>query len=405
MEVIHDIRAREILDSRGNPTVEVILNGAVASVPSGASTGIHEALELRDGGKPYLGEGVQKAVRHVNKIIAPRLKRKSFSLQREFDNSLLQLDGTKNKTRLGANALLGVSLAYARASCGKKPLFAHLHSLLKIKRKMRMPRPLFNIINGGKHADSSLKFQEFMIVPRLRTFKENLRAGSEIYHRLKKDIHAKYGKSSTNVGDEGGFVPPLQKTEEVLKLLVKAINDAGYRGKVDLAIDCAASEFYRKGKYIVDKKKLSREQLFSYYRLLVKKYPIISLEDPFQQEDFEGFALLRKKLGIQIVGDDLTVTTVARIKKAIKYHSCNCLLLKVNQVGTLTEALAAAELAFSSGWKVMVSHRSGETEDTFIADLAVALGCGMIKAGAPCRGERVAKYNRLLKIEEEMKKV
>ncbi len=408
---ITKINARTILDSRGNPTVEVELTAgqgaqticALASVPSGASTGKHEALELRDGGKRFLGLGVQKAIKNIERVIAPKLKGIDCREQEKIDRLMIQLDGTENKSRLGANAILAVSLACARAGAAaeKKELFEYIHKIAGVSRKPALPRPFFNVINGGKHADNELSFQEFMIVPRRKSFAESLRVASEIYHLLKKEVHIKYGKGSTNVGDEGGFAPEeLQSTEEALKMLIKAINDAGYTGKVDLALDCAASEFFKKGTYKVDGKKLTKEKLAEYYLALIKRYPLISLEDPFEQEDFQSFAELRRRSGIHIVGDDLTVTNVRRIRKAISKKSCNCLLLKVNQVGTVTEALAAVRLASAAGWKVMVSHRSGETEDTFIADLAAGIGGGMIKAGAPARGERTAKYNRLLRIEE-----
>lgn len=409
MQAITKIKAREILDSRGNPTVEVdVLVGKKkfsAAIPSGASTGVHEALELRDGGKRYSGMGVQKAVQNVNKKIAPILIGVNCTRQKEIDTLMIEKDNTENKSKLGANAILGVSLACARAGAeaGNLHLFRYINKLSSIKKKISLPRPFFNVINGGKHADNKLSFQEFMIAPGFRSFKQNLQAGSEIYHFLKKELHKKYGKGSTNVGDEGGFSPEgLRKATDTLNILMKAIKKSGYKGKVDLALDCAASEFFRKGKYFVDGKKMSKEKLMKYYLQLIKKYPIISIEDPFEQEDFESFAELRKrtKNRIQVVGDDLTVTNIKRIREAVKEKSCNCLLLKVNQIGTLTEALDAVKLAYKNGWKVMVSHRSGETEDTFIADLAVGIGCGMIKAGAPCRGERTAKYNQLLRIEE-----
>ncbi|MDO8656498.1 MAG: phosphopyruvate hydratase [Nanoarchaeota archaeon] len=410
MTTITSIHAREILDSRGNPTIEVEVHAGnvvgIASVPSGASTGIHEALELRDRGKRFLGLGVQNAVHNVEKIIAPKLKGLDCRQQEKIDRLMITLDGTKNKSKLGANAMLGVSLACARAAAlvQKKELYDYLHLISKVNTKMILPRPFFNIINGGKHADNELSFQEFMIAPRMKSFAENLRVGSEIYHMLKKDLHQKYGKGSTNVGDEGGFAPEqFKNAKEALDMLMKAINDAGYKGKVDIAIDCAASEFYKNGKYTVDGKKLSASELTQYYLSLIQKYPLFSIEDPFHQDDFDAFAELRKKTKIQIVGDDLTVTNIGRIKTAIEKKSCTCLLLKVNQIGTLTEALDAVRLAYANGWKVMVSHRSGETEDTFIADLAVGIGCGMIKAGAPCRGERVTKYNRLGRIEEKLK--
>lgn len=411
MPPIKNLKAREILDSRGNPTVEVSLfyNHSIttAAVPSGASTGIHEALELRDYGKRFLGKGVQKAINNVEKKIFPKLKGIDCRKQQRVDNLMLKLDGTKNKSKLGANAILGVSLANARAGAESSnlTLFEYINKkLLSKERKLSLPRPFFNVINGGKHADNNLSIQEFMIVPQFNTFKKNYQVGSEVYHVLKKDIHKKYGRGFTNVGDEGGFAPQIFKhVRQALTILNKAILDAGYKGKVKIALDCGASEFYSGKKYTVDGKKLSKDQLLSFYLELIKKYPIISIEDPFHEDDFKAFAELRKKSKIQVVADDLTVTNPERIKKAIKEKSCNCLLLKVNQIGTLTEALQAAELAFENGWKVMVSHRSGETEDNFIADLAVALGCGQIKSGAPCRGERTAKYNQLLRIEEFMR--
>lgn len=405
MSPITAIKAREILDSRGNPALEVDLftmqTCQSAAVPSGASTGRHEAVELRDGGKRYLGRGVQKAIHNVEQKISPLLRGIDCQDQRKIDERMIAKDGTKNKSKLGANAILAVSLAAARAASSeqKKFLFQYLHGLAKANRKLIMPKPFFNVINGGKHAGNQLAFQEFMIAPKAKSFAEALRMGSEVYHVLKEVIEKKYGKEAINVGDEGGFAPPLQRAEEALSLLVEAIRRAGYAGKVEIALDCAASEFYKKGKYHLHTV-MGKEQLLDYYVHLIKKYPIISIEDPFEQEDFASFAGLRKRSGIQIVGDDLTVTNVSRIQKAIKNKSCNCLLLKVNQIGTLSEALDAVKLAYKNGWKVMVSHRSGETEDTFIADLTVAISCGMIKAGAPCRGERIAKYNRLLRIEE-----
>ncbi len=434
MTTIQKIKAREILDSRGNPTIEVdvFVQGKrfSAAVPSGASTGTHEALELRDKTKRYGGKGVQKAIRNVEKRIYPLLKGKDCTNQKKIDTIMIEFDGTENKSKLGANAMLGVSLAVARAGafCQKKPLFKYLvlmsanrtsaisdHAQKSLRKSrildgsghsIKMSRPFFNIVNGGKHAGNKLAVQEFMISPRFRNFKENLRVASEIYHTLEKIIERKYGKNATNVGDEGGFAPPLKRAEEALVLIKEAIKRTGYNGRVDIAMDCAASDFYfRKKEYYQLHKKFSKEKLLDYYLELIKKYKIYSIEDPFDEEDFESFAKLREKSGIQVVGDDLTVTNLERIEGAIKEKSCNCLLLKVNQIGTLTEALEAARLAFSAGWKVMVSHRSGETEDTFIADLSVGLGCSMIKAGAPCRGERTAKYNRLLRIEESIKNI
>ncbi len=409
MSQIKSIKAREILDSRGNPTIEVDLSTEKtcqsASVPSGASKGIHEALELRDGTKRYLGKGVQKAVRNVEQKIAPLLKGMDCRQQKKIDELMIKKDGTEHKSKLGANAIMAVSLAAAKTAAAenKQFLFEYFHESARMKKNKIMPKPFFNVINGGKHAGNKLAFQEFMIVPRARSFAEALRMGSEVYHVLKEVIEKKYGKEATNIGDEGGFAPPLKKPEEALNLLQEAIHKAGYKGKIDIAIDCAASEFYNKGVYNLSWG-MSNKKLLAYYLQLIKKYPIISLEDPFEQEDFASFAELRKQSKIQIVGDDLTVTNTERIEAAIKEKSCNCLLLKVNQIGTLTEALDAVRLAYNNGWKVMVSHRSGETEDTFIADLAVGIGCGMIKAGAPCRGERVAKYNRLLRIEELLRK-
>ncbi len=406
MPIIKDIRAREILDSRGQPTIEVQVitknSVGIASVPEGASTGSHEAKELRDGGKRYNGLGVQKAIKNIHSIIRPLLKGIDCTRQKEIDSLMIQKDSSRDKHKIGANALLAVSLACAKAAAASKNLQLHeyltqLPQVVDNNQKPRLPRAYFNVINGGKHATSSLQVQECMIVPHLSSFHENLRAASEIYHLLKIEIHRMYGL--TGVGDEGGFAPPLKTTDEALSLLRKVIVKAGYNGKVDLAIDCAASSFYRNGKYHLDNRLMSAEQLLKHYLTLIKKFKIISIEDPFAEEDFAHFAQLRIKSKIQVVGDDLTVTNPERIKIAINQKSCNCLLLKVNQIGTLTEALEAATLAFAAGWKVMVSHRSGETEDTFIADLAVALGCGQIKAGAPCRGERVAKYNRLLEIE------
>lgn len=405
MPLIRDIHAREILDSRGNPTIEVTVitdqATGIASVPAGASTGTHEAKELRDRSKRFHGLGVQKAIRNIHTIIKPLLQGMNPSRQREIDSLMIEKDGFKDKRKLGANAILAVSLACARAAAANegKELYTYLSQFPQLtKRSMNLPRPYFNVINGGKHATSALAIQECMIIPRLSSFHENLRAGSEIYHVLKEIIHKKYGL--TGIADEGGFEPPLKKTEEALQLLQQAIIKAGYKRKVDLAIDCAASSFYKQKRYYLDRKKMNAETLLQHYLKLIKKYNIISIEDPFDEDDFVHSHQLRLKSKIQVVGDDLTVTNPERIQLAIDNKSCTCLLLKVNQIGTITEALDAAKLAFDNGWKVMVSHRSGETEDTFIADLAVALGCGQIKAGAPCRGERVAKYNRLLEIEE-----
>lgn len=415
MSNIIDLKALEILDSRGNPTVEVELitqdNSFVAAVPSGASTGDYEAVELRDNAKRYLGKGVRKAVNNVERKIASKIKGMSVFNQFEIDSLLIDFDKTSDKHRLGANAILGVSLAAARAGADAHGmvLLEYIKQILSEKKQLKMPRPFFNVINGGKHAGNNLPFQEFMISPKTKRFKDALRIGSEVYHTLKKVIEKKYGKNATNVGDEGGFAPPIKKAEDAFDLLKIAIRKAGYTGKVEIAMDCAASEFYVENKklgkvsgYYQLHKRFTRDQLIDYYLKLIRKYKIISMEDPFDQEDYESFAKLNKeakKYKCQIVGDDLTVTNVERIRAAIDDNSCNCLLLKVNQIGTLSEAIEAVRLAYNNGWKIMVSHRSGETEDSFIADLAVGIGCGQIKAGAPCRGERTAKYNQLLRIE------
>ncbi|EPZ33681.1 enolase [Rozella allomycis CSF55] len=418
---ITKVKARQILDSRGNPTVEVDLvteNGLFrAAVPSGASTGVHEALELRDADKSkYLGKGVLKAVENINNIIAPNLIKANLDVkdQNKVDDFLLSLDGTPNKSKLGANAILGVSLAVARAGAAEKkvPLYRHLADLAGTK-KIYLPVPAFNVINGGSHAGNKLAMQEFMILPTgASTFSEAMRMGTEVYHHLKAVIKKKYGQDAINVGDEGGFAPNIQDNKEGLELLKDAIAAAGYTGKVKIGMDVAASEFYKEGKYDLDFKNsnsdpskwLTGSQLADLYRNFVKEYPIVSIEDPFDQDDFSSFSQLTSSVPVQIVGDDLTVTNPVRIQTAVENKACNGLLLKVNQIGTVSESIKAANLARSNGWGVMVSHRSGETEDTFIADLVVGLGCGQIKTGAPCRSERLAKYNQILRIEEELGK-
>ncbi|MBD3354479.1 phosphopyruvate hydratase [Candidatus Woesearchaeota archaeon] len=410
MMAIKKIIAREILDSRGNPTVEVDVwtnkTFARAKVPSGASTGVHEALELRDKGKRFNGKGVSKAVNNVNKRIAKRLIGMDAKKQKEIDDLMIKLDGTENKKKLGANAILGVSMAVCKAGALERgiPLYSYISELAKVK-KITMPVPSFNVINGGKHAGNKLDIQEYMIMPvGARNFKEALRIGAEIYHILKKIIKEKYGLNAVNVGDEGGFAPPLNKIDDPILLLQKAIRDAGYVRKVRIAMDAAASEFYRNGKYHIEGKKLKGKNLNVVYKGLIEKYPIASIEDPFDQEDFDNFTKLTESAGkeVQIVGDDLLCTNVKRIQKAINKKCCNALLLKVNQIGNITEAIDAARLAQEKEWGVMVSHRSGETCDDFIADLAVGLNAGQIKSGAPCRSERLAKYNQLLRIEEEL---
>ncbi|PIN87015.1 phosphopyruvate hydratase [Candidatus Woesearchaeota archaeon CG10_big_fil_rev_8_21_14_0_10_44_13] len=401
---ITKIKAREILDSRGNPTIEVDVYTktcmAREEVPSGASTGAHEAVELRDGEKRYNGMGVRKAVANVNDILGKKLRGMDVREQQEIDEYMLRLDSTHNKSKLGANAILGVSLACASCSAlvQKRPLYEILGG------KNILPVPFMNVINGGKHADNKLSFQEFMIAPMEKTFAESLRLGAETYHELKKVISKKYGKDSTNVGDEGGFAPNLSSVREALDLLVKTIDGLGYGNEVKIAIDAASSEFYKDHKYNVDGRSIESHKMIRFYEELLYDYPIISLEDPFEQDDFAPYSELMERLvkKVQIVGDDLLVTNPARIRMAVQRRLCNALLLKVNQIGTLTEAMEAAKLAMDNGWNVMVSHRSGETSDAFIADLAVGLGAGQIKSGAPCRSERLAKYNQLLRIEEEL---
>ncbi len=408
---IRKITAREILDSRGNPTVECDVTTSAgfgrAAVPSGASTGKFEAVEIRDGGRRYNGMGVRTAVKSINNIIAKKITGMDCLSQREIDAAMIKLDGTPNKSLLGANAILAVSLAAARAaaSSSRKPLYRYLTKLTGNK-KLTLPVPFCNVINGGRHAEGNLKIQEFMLVPlKFRAFSEAIAAVAETYQQLKKIIVAKYGKQSTRVGDEGGFAPNLNSADEALELLESALAVTGYQRKIAFAIDAAASEFYNGKKNVYELEKgYSSSELVDYYLHLAKSHNIISLEDPFQQEDFESFAELTAKSRIQIVGDDLLVTNTERIKTAIEKKSCNCLLLKVNQIGTLTEAIDAANLAKENRWKAMVSHRSGETEDAFIADLTVALGCGQIKTGAPARSERTSKYNQLLRIEEELGK-
>ncbi|KAI0789912.1 enolase [Abortiporus biennis] len=417
---VSKIHARQIFDSRGNPTVEVDLyteKGRFrAAVPSGASTGIHEAVELRDGDKAnYVGKGVSKAVANVNDVIAPELIKSGLKVtqQKEIDDFLIKLDGTPNKGKLGANAILGVSIAIAEAGAAEKgvPLYQHLADLAGIKPPFLLPTPAFNVINGGSHAGNKLAFQEFMLLPTGATsFTEALKFGTETYHTLKKVISAKYGIDAVNVGDEGGFAPNVSGPEESLELLTEAIKKAGYEGKIKIALDVASSEFYKDGKYDLDFKNpnsdptkwISGKELADLYIKLAEKYPIVSIEDPFEQDDWEAWTHFTQNTKIQIVGDDLTVTNPLRIKTAIEKKACNGLLLKVNQIGTVSESIQAAQLSQSDGWGVMISHRSGETENTFIADLSVALGVGQIKTGAPARSERVAKYNQLLRIEEEL---
>ncbi len=413
---IKSVHARQILDSRSNPTLEVdvtLSNGAMgrAAVPSGASTGAYEAVELRDGNKNYYnGKSVLNAVNNVNKIISKTVVGLNCFDQKNLDKKLIELDGSVNKANLGANAILGVSLATTVAAANAKgvPLYRYLG------KESILPVPMLNILNGGKHADNNLNIQEFMIVPTgAKTFSQALEWSSNIYHALKELLKNK--NLSTGVGDEGGFAPNLKDDEEALDFIVRAIKKAGLKlgGDVGIALDVAASEMFNEaqkiseeGKYYFwkTKKLFTTEKLIEYYQKLVKKYNIISIEDGLAEEDWEGWAKLTKILGnkIQLVGDDLFVTNVERLKKGIKQKCANAILIKVNQIGSLTETIEAIKLAQKNGYGVIVSHRSGETEDTFIADLAVGLGCGQIKTGAPCRSERVAKYNQLLRIKEKL---
>lgn len=416
MVTITSLKARQILDSRGNPTVEVDLvtstgELARATTPSGASTGSLEALELRDHDSSiYLGKGVLKAVAHVNEIIAPALIGKNVTDQHALDHLMLELDGTENKSKLGANGILAVSMAIARAGAmaQKKPLYRYLSEDLHCPNpigKLRLPTPLMNIINGGEHASNNLDIQEFMIVPHLNApFHENLRAGVEIFHHLKKVLTEK--GLSTNVGDEGGFAPDLNSHEEAIELILSAIKAAGYEpGKqVSLALDAAASEFYKDGAYHMQGKTLSSREMISYYSTLCAKYPIYSLEDGLDEGDHQGWIELTRELGskLKLVGDDLFVTNPKILKRGIENAEANAILVKVNQIGTLTETFDALRLAYENDFIAIISHRSGETGDAFIADLAVATGAGHIKTGSASRSDRLEKYNQLLRIEEEL---
>jgi enolase len=409
LSTIHDVKAREILDSRGNPTLSVtvmLCNGisGTASVPSGASTGKYEAVELRDHDKPrYKGLGVLGAVSHVNTTIREAILETVVLEQGTLDKRLIELDGTPNKSRLGANAILGVSLAAAQAAAAylDLPLYRYLGGV----GPFSLPVPLMNILNGGKHAADSTDFQEFMVVPAgASSFTEALRMGTEVYHSLKKVITEKGG--SSNVGDEGGFAPSLPSNRAAIELILEAISRAGYKPGQEcfLALDPAASEFYNKGRYVLAREGVSLDtpKMVDYYVNLIRDYPIISIEDGMAEDDWDGWQLLTQKLGqqIQLVGDDLYVTNVSRLSNGIHLRASNSILIKLNQIGTLTETIAAVKMAQEAGWTAVVSHRSGETEDTTIADLAVGLNTRQIKTGAPCRSERNAKYNRLLAIEE-----
>jgi len=405
---IKEVKGREVLDCRGNPTVEVevVTKAGVfgrASVPSGRSRGRHEAFELRDGEKRYHGKGVLKAVKNVNEIIAPMLKGKDVTKQREIDELMIELDGTENKSKLGANAIVGVSLASAKAAANALgiPLYRYIGGI----NAHILPVPVLDLIEGGKLAATNLDFQEHQVMPvGAKSFSDAIRMGMEVYYELGKILAKKYGKHSLNLGVEGGYAPlGINDPREALDLELKAIEELGYANEFVLSLDCAATHLYNRdtGKYTLMGKELTREELIDFYKSLVSTYPIKSIEDPLEEEDFEGFAELTRTLNIQIVGDDLFVTNIKRLRKGIEMKAANALLLKVNQIGTLSEALDAAELAFRNGYAVQVSERSGQTEDAWLADLAVGLNAGQIKTGVT-RSERTAQYNQLFRIEEEL---
>lgn len=420
MSAITGVHGREIIDSRGNPTVEVDITTKdgtfTASVPSGASTGIYEAVELRDGGNRYMGKGVLKAVENVNTALADAVKGIDVSDQRAVDDAMLKADGTPNKGNLGANAILGVSLAASKAGAAARgvPLWQHYADIAGNPYPETLPVPCFNVINGGEHAGNKLAFQEFFVIPTgAETFTESMIIGCEVFHNLKAVIKAKFGGDATLIGDEGGFAPPCD-VESGLQMLMEATDKAGYLDKVSIGLDVAASEFKvtDKNQYDLDFKSaekdasllLSGDELIAFYKDMISKYPIVTIEDPFDQDDWDNWTTFCKSVGkdVQIVGDDLTVTNPIKIAEAVEKGSANCLLLKVNQIGTISESIDAVKLSKQNGWGVMTSHRSGETEDSYIADLAVGLCTGQIKTGAPCRGERLSKYNQLLRIEEQL---
>lgn len=416
MAKIAKIIGREILDSRGNPTVEVdviLKDGSFgrAAVPSGASTGSHEAVELRDGDtKRYLGKGVVKAVKNVNTVLAKALVGKDFD-QRSLDTAMIKLDGTENKGKLGANAILGISLAFAHATAKseKSPLYKYFAKIAKTKNTIQLPVPMMNILNGGKHAENSTDFQEFMIMPiGAKTFSDALRMGAEVFHTLKKILHSK--KLSTSVGDEGGFAPSLPSNEAAVEIILEAITKAGYTpGKdISLALDVAATELYKDGKYFLERegRTLTSSEMVDFYVAWCTKYPIVSIEDGLSEDDWDGYKLMTEKLGkkVQIVGDDLFVTNIARLKRGIDEKTANSILIKLNQIGTVSETIDAVNMAKKAGYTSIISHRSGETEDTTIADFVVGTGTGQIKTGSLCRSDRVAKYNQLLRLEEALGK-
>ncbi len=407
MYEIESVRAFEVLDSRGNPTVMAVVETPIsygrAAVPSGASTGAREALELRDGDDRYMGKGVMKAVENVNLRIGPELFGMDVRDQCGIDGMMIEMDGTEDKSELGANAILAVSMAASRAAAAAMdvPLYRYLGR----PNDSVLPVPFMNVINGGEHAGNDLDIQEHMIAPvGAKTYKEGLRMGVEVYHTLATLLKERYGPAATNVGDEGGYAPPIDDPVEAFDVILEAIDRAGYTDEVKIAVDSAASEFYQNGSYNFGGRSLDSTDMIDFYERLIQEYPIISLEDPLAEDDWEGFLEITERIGdrVQIVGDDLFVSNPAIIERGIEEGICNALLLKVNQIGTLTEALDAATLSIKNGYGVMVSHRSGETCDDFIADLSVALSCGQIKTGAPARSERTAKYNRLLEIDDEL---
>ncbi|HHE36842.1 MAG TPA: phosphopyruvate hydratase [Candidatus Woesearchaeota archaeon] len=414
LDKIKEVKAYQVLDSRGNPTLRVVVktkkHSGYAFVPSGASKGLYEAAELRDGKKAYSGRGVEKAVDIIKKKISKKLKGMRVVNQEDVDLELKRMDSTENKSRLGANTILGVSLAVSRAAADykKKELYEYIAELFGNKNKPVMPVPQANVLNGGEHAGNYLKVQEFLLLPtRAKSFADATRMVCETYHVLKRIIDDKYGVNATNVGDEGGFAPPLRTPEEALDLVSKAIARAGYKRKIRLGLDVAASSIYYEDEYDIGAS-FSAKGLMRYYERLLGKYDIKSIEDPFDQDDHEAWAefmrTVAKQRKVQVVGDDLTVSSPHRVRMAVNNELCNAMILKPNQIGTLSEALKAARIAMEAGWEVIVSHRSGDTEDPFIADLAVGIGASQIKLGAPCRGERTSKYNRLLEIEADLKR-
>lgn len=403
---IKNLKAKEILDSRGEPTVEVQLTTTSgtfkASVPSGVSTSKYEAVELRDNEKRHQGKGVLMAVRNINEIISKAIIGKDAEDQEKIDKILIELDGTKNKSKLGANAILPASIVVCRAGANKLPVWKKVAEISK--EPVALPRPSILCIEGGLHGKGGLDIQEFMIIPQKRTFYENFQIASETYYALKKILKDRYGVKAVNIGDEGGFTPPISKTKEAISLIVEAIEKAGYEDDIKISLDCAASRFFKNGDYELEKSIFTKKSLLGFYRKLIEEYPIISIEDPFSEDDWEGFQKMSQEVGdkITIIGDDLLSTNKDRMKEAKKKKACNGLILKPNQIGTVTETIEAGKLAKSYGWKIMVSHRGGDTIDTFIADLAVGIGAEFIKSGSPAKKERVVKYNRLLEIEKEI---